>query len=212
MVSSVSVEIGGKMKINKLTNHKWLNLFNATKVMEDGSPLNWIYASRKKEQTLEAKEKADAVIIIPIVKDDVRIEMSSKRIRRYSLITISEYRIPIMDYEIGFPAGLIDGDEDAIDTAKRELREETGLDITRIIHVSPVVYSSAGMTDESIIYVYCEAEGTISNDKNEKSEDIRIIKMNDEDLSVLRTLGKIGAKAYPILLTAKKFGIESLLE
>jgi len=207
------------MKINKLTNHKWLNLFNATKVMEDGSPLNWIYASRKTEQTLEAKEKADAVVIVPVFIDKFifppnveKAELRGWGSDKYSLITIKEYRIPIMDYEIGFPAGLIDGDEDPIETAKRELKEETGLDIVKVTHVSPVVYSSAGMTDESVIYVYCKAKGKISNDGNEKSEDIEVIKMNDANLSDLHSLGKIGAKAYPIMLTAQKFGIQSLLD
>ena len=202
------------MKINKLTNHKWLNLFNATKVMKGGSPLDWIYASRKKEQTLEAKEKADAVVIVPVVKwTAFSVFTRPPQVHKgYSLIIIKEYRIPIMDYEIGFPAGLIDDGEDPIKTARRELKEETGLDMVKVTHVSPVVYSSAGMTDESVIYVYCEAEGKILNDGNEKTEDIQVVELNNKDLLVLDSLGKIGAKAYPIMLMAKHCGIESLLK
>jgi len=197
--------------IRKLTNHKWLNLFNATKLDKTGTPLNWIYASRKDDQTLESKERADAVVIVPIIRK--RIDTPLGYYDCYHLIMTSEYRVPIMDRELGFPAGLIDGDEDPVETAKRELKEETGLDLKEVIHVSPVTYSSAGITDEAIIYVFCEADGDLTIDNCEASEDIEIKVITDKDLKDdISKMGKFGAKAYPIVLFAKCYGIINLFD
>lgn len=55
-----------------------------------------------------------AVSIIPIKK------------KSKSVVLIREFRPPLGKYVVGFPAGLVDGNEDASETAKRELLEETG--------------------------------------------------------------------------------------
>lgn len=67
-----------------------------------------------------------------------------------------EYRFAIGEYLLSPPAGLIDDcDKDKEDaliiTAKREIKEETGLDIKetdRVFEVNHCVFSSPGFTDE----------------------------------------------------------------
>lgn len=54
-----------------------------------------------------------AVMVIPVL-DDGRIVLER------------QYRYPVGRVLIEFPAGKIDGDEDRLDCARRELREETG--------------------------------------------------------------------------------------
>ncbi|MGN0240634.1 MAG: NUDIX hydrolase [Candidatus Weimeria sp.] len=73
------------------------------------------------------------------------------------LLTFYEFRYPAGRYLLSIPAGLIDPDDrDADDpvltAARREIREETGVDIkdSDIIYtVNPMAFSSPGMTDES---------------------------------------------------------------
>ena len=68
-----------------------------------------------------------------------------------------EYRYPVGQYMLSVPAGLIDkGDWNnpnaLVDTAIRELKEETGIEVEEsdeIKVVSPCVFSTPGMTDES---------------------------------------------------------------
>ena len=73
------------------------------------------------------------------------------------LLLSYEYRYPAGRFLLSPPAGLLDPDDraeavPAFAAAKREIREETGLEVTdrdRLFFVSPLVFSSPGMTDES---------------------------------------------------------------
>ena len=73
------------------------------------------------------------------------------------LLLTREYRYPAGRILLGIPAGLVDPEdrdaaEPAIETAKREIREETGLtvkDTDRVFVINPLLFSSPGMTDES---------------------------------------------------------------
>lgn len=151
----------------------------------------WTYASRKKTPN-SGVLKADAVVIVPFVKQD----------DRFKLVMIKEFRVPISGYEFGFPAGLYDHNETAEEVARRELREETGLEIDEIIHVSPPVVSSAGMSDESIVYVFCRCSGEPHTDGNEESEDIQVQFLDAQEIdNFLQTnTDAISAKAYPFLM------------
>ena len=62
-----------------------------------------------------------------------------------------------------FPGGFLKMDETAEEGAKRELKEETGLDLKEIITISPMVYSSSGMTDEAISIAYVLVDGKVSD-------------------------------------------------
>ena len=53
-----------------------------------------------------------------------------------------------------------------MEAAKRELKEETGLDTEKVLFVIPGGYSSAGMTDEKVAVIvllvsgsFCEVQG-----------------------------------------------------
>lgn len=164
--------------MKQLTNFKWLNLFE-----KDG----WIWSSRKKLEE-QQKPKCDAVIIVPVFADG-------------RICLISEYRIPLGCEEYTFPAGLVENDEDFTETVRRELKEETGLDLVRIDHVSPLLASSAGLTDECVKIVYCLVSGKPTNEGNVGGEKINIHIFN---IAQIRTLVKkpntvFSSKCYPIL-------------
>ena len=55
-------------------------------------------------------------------------------ISKEKYLMIQEFRIPIRDYEIGFPAGLIEENENIKDAINRELKEETGLEMETFVH------------------------------------------------------------------------------
>ena len=173
-------------KLKKLTNCKWINLFDIVFQREGKPERMWHMCSRKARPIAEA-EKADAVVIVPIIKTA----------QGNRLVVTKEFRIPIWDYEYGFAAGLVDGDEEIAETVKRELKEETGLELVKINHVSRSVYSSAGMSDESCRMAMVEAEGTVSNQWLEDAEDIETLLMDVKQIrELLASDKKISAKAW----------------
>jgi len=155
------VEIKGA---KKLTNLKWLNLFDVTYVDKNGRNNSWQIASRAQEPKCVTGRftKPDAVVIVPFHTPENKI------------VITKEYRVPLADYEYGFPAGLVDDGESIEQAARRELNEETGLTLTRVISISPPIYSSAGMTDESVVMVYIECNGRPSTAGNTASESIEV--------------------------------------
>ena len=170
--------------MKKLTDNKWLNLFETE---NNGKP--YFFVSRKKDPATD--KKPDAVVIAAYKKTDEGLK----------LIVIKEKRVVIDDYEYGFPAGLVDEDEDYETTAIRELKEETGLDVDKVLYTSEQIYNSAGMTDESVVMVFVTVTGTISNKHLEAGEDIHTFELSQHEVSRLMNIGdlKFGAKAWFVM-------------
>lgn len=114
------------------------------------------------------------------------------------LVVTREFRVPIAGYEYSFPAGLIDDGEDEVAAAKREMREETGLEILKVLTVSPPVFNSPGLTDEALTLVYAEVGGTTSRDGLEPDEDIETLLLSRDEVAAIMAdkSSLVGAKAW----------------
>ncbi len=152
-------------QVQKLTDMHHLNLFSLKYKDRVGKEKTWTFASRSGPKNPEATavDRPDAVVIVPY----------HSRERR--LVIIKEFRVVLGGYQYGFPAGLLDPGESVIEAGQRELFEETGLRLTKVLAQSPAVFSSSGMTDESVSLLYVECEGIVSSDHMEDSEDIQVI-------------------------------------
>lgn len=151
--------------VDKLSDTPWLNLFQVTYRFEGRDPRLWTLATRRKIPRCASGrfETPDAVIIAAFHR------------RRRKLVIIRECRVPLAGIEYGFPAGLVDAGESVEEAARRELKEETGLSVVRFLKTSPPLYSSAGMTDESVSLAYVECDGEPSAESEEESEQIDVM-------------------------------------
>ncbi|MDH4202869.1 MAG: NUDIX hydrolase [Phycisphaerae bacterium] len=178
-----------KNNITKLTDQPWLNLYDVAYMAKDGSAHHWLMCSRK-ERPIEQAGEPDAVYIAAIVATP----------EGNRLVMTKEFRITIDDAEYGFPAGLIDDGETIESTVRRELKEETGLEVETIHHISPPIYSSAGMSDESCCMVLVTASGTPSTALNETHEQIEVLLYDVADIrALLGSRRKIAGKAWGLL-------------
>lgn len=164
-------------KINaaeKITNEKFLNLYKLHAENKEGKQIDYLVASRGKTvdelKAINHEEKPDAVAILGITEDE-------------KIVLIRQYRYAIGDYIYELPAGLVDDGENIYDTAIREMKEETGLDlIPQKVPFNRGFYSSAGMTDESCAIVAGEVKGTISKADNAENEEIEIILVDEDEI------------------------------
>lgn len=121
---------------------------------------NYEIVSRKEKTFREGNRTPDAVKIVALWKGS-------------KLVVINEFRPQINDWILDIPAGKLDPGEDVETCAVRELKEETGLTVTRITHVFYHSFPSVGMTDEQQAMVFCEVEGELSSEFLQDHEKIQ---------------------------------------
>lgn len=122
-----------------------------------------IYESVVRKQT-EINSKTighhvtNAVVMIVLNKEHTRMLINK------------EFRLSVNDWVYNLPAGLIDRGESVEEALRRELKEETGLDVVRIIRTLPASFCSIGESNTTTILSYIEATGTLHNDGNPAEE------------------------------------------
>jgi ADP-ribose pyrophosphatase len=84
------------------------------------------------------------------------------------ILLIKQYRHAANDFIYEIPAGKLDGGEDPMECAKRELREETGCIARQIEHLY-TFYTTPGFTDETIhAFIATGLErGDVAHEKDE---------------------------------------------
>ena len=120
---------------------KYLTLF--AEIYQSPSALPQVYYQVKRTQDTDITNKpVDAVTMF------VTNEAGDK-----TLVT-SEFRYTVNEYVTDLPSGLVDPGESVIETAIRELQEETGYTDPKITYILPESYSSVGMTNERVQVVF----------------------------------------------------------
>lgn len=184
--------------VDKITDYPHLNMFEICYEDRQGKQSTWHVASRNDELRCVTKQfdVPDAVVVVPY------------HVETNTLVIIREFRVPLGDYQYGLPAGLVDQGEAIEETTVRELYEETGLAVTRIIKISPPIYSSSGLTDESICLAYVECAGKPSKIGNTSSEDIQTLRVSQNealDLCNEKNI-KFDVKTWLVISEYARFG------
>ena len=165
-----------------LTDLPHVNLKRIRYSDRHGRDKSWVYATR------DTPVPPDAVVVVPFHGEEEK------------LVLIREYRVPLEDFQYGFPAGLVDPGETVVEAGKRELLEETGLEAVEVIRQGPPVYSSSGMTDESVSLLYVVCKGIPSTRLNQGSEEIEVkLVSRQEAAALLQKDIKFDVKTWIIL-------------
>lgn len=178
-------------RMDLLADAGWLRLFRLHYRTKSGTERSWVMATRLPVPRCANGrfDRPDAVVV------------AGYHIGRSKIVVTREHRVALGDDEYGFPAGLVDAGETVAEAARRELKEETGLDVVRFLRCGPPVYSTAGMTDESVAMVYVECDGEPSSEANHDSEVIDVLFASPEEAGRLcnDTSLKFDAKAWLVL-------------
>lgn len=133
---------------------KWLKFCAVSFTNSEGQSREWEYATRI--------GSPGAASIIAIQDGD-----------QPAIILVKQFRPPINNYALEFPAGLIDSGESINSAALRELEEETGY-LGEVVHIGPSIYSSPGLTDEQVSLVTINVTGKVES-KTEPDEVIEVV-------------------------------------
>ena len=170
--------------ITKKEEGKFITRYDVTYETVDKKEKIYEIISRNKElDSLEALngQKPDSVVII--VTDE-----SGER-----LLVNREFRLAVGDWVYNFPAGLIDEGEEPQESAKRELWEETGLELYEIDDFIGPSYSAVGFSNEINVCVVGKARGTFGKSTS-TMEEIEPGWYTKEELRELLKTGRFAAR------------------
>lgn len=138
-------------KIEKVQSGKFLNMYKLEYTREDGSKKIYETVSRQSDLTIEDMRGnsmfSQAVGMIMFNHDKSKIMLQQ------------EFRMAMNKWVYNFPGGLIDSGEDAEEAATREIWEETGLHLDKVIAHLPVSYTSVGISNETSETIVGTASG-----------------------------------------------------
>lgn len=129
------------------------------------------------------------------------VPITSKR----EVLLVEQYRHAVRDRILEIPAGKLNADEDPLECAVRELKEETGATVSRIEKLSEF-FNAPGYSSE-IFYLYLAHIDSIGDPEpdGDEEEDMNVIRiLLDEALDMVKN-GKINdAKTIIGLLLASQ--------
>lgn len=139
--------------IKKIHEGRFITRYDITYKVSDGREKVYEMISRDHNLTDHnalSRHNTDAVVLI--MEDEARERILLNR----------EYRMAVGEWVYNFPAGLIDSGETPEISAARELKEETGLDLLRILDIIPDSYSAVGFSNEKNKCIVGIAGGTFA--------------------------------------------------
>ena len=147
--------------IRKVHEGKFITRYDVDYVTVEGNPKTYEIISRNRNiQTLNDLQNRKPNAVVMILTDESG-----------ELILVNrEYRMAMAQWIYNFPAGLIDPGESPEESARRELREETGLRIVRIDDVLDNSYSAVGFSNERNVCVFGIAEGEFRKSTSDAEE------------------------------------------
>lgn len=145
-----------------------------------------------REEILKGGSDGSAVIVVPVVGNKI--------------LTVIEPRVfTKLTVGIGFPAGYINPDEPPIESARRELREETGYVAQELIELDSFYQDEGCSKALDIIYLATGCEKRYEQ-QLDKDEHIQYMLFDYEELLELERLGYImGGNSKLALLRMEKY-------
>lgn len=182
--------------VKKLTDNKFLNLYEMDALDSKGMPFHYYFASRNREEELPLKTgeiRQNGIVIYALCKEE-----PSK------IVMVRQYRYPLDAYIYELPAGLIDAGETAKEAAVREMKEETGLDFEPYekgdaAYERPY-FLGAGLTDETSMSVFGFAKGNISDAFQESTESIEVFLADRQEAKRILREERVSLRAAFLLI------------
>lgn len=135
-------------KITKVHDGKYLKNYELTYTNNAGREKKYEIVSRKEISGPEELGKHVSGVSIVAYKEN-------------KMLLLREFRMAVNKEIFNLCAGMMEENETIEECIERELYEETGLKVKRIIKILPSCYSAVGISDIQTHIAFVEAEGEI---------------------------------------------------
>ena len=159
------------LKLEKVHNGKYLKNYELTYLNKAGNEKKYEMVSRKEIITKEDLGRKPSGVSIVAYQED-------------KMLLLKEFRMSINKSIFNLCAGMLENDETIEQCVERELYEETGLKVKRIISILPPSFAAVGFSDTTTYFAFVETEGQIS-DHTSENEKILPQFFTKEELSIL---------------------------
>lgn len=167
--------------IQKVHDGKYLKKYELTYLNKAGKEKKYEIVSRKEIKDPEDLGRKVSGISIIAYKED-------------KMLLLREFRMAINKEIYNLCAGMIEDGETIEECTKRELYEETGLTVKRMIDILPPAYSAVGFSDVQTHVVLVEAEGQIG-DHTSDNEEIRAAFYSREQIAQMLETEEFSARS-----------------
>ena len=155
-------------KIIKKNGGNFLHLYNLVYKTKNGK--DKVYEMISRNDNIKTGEdiindKIRGAVILAVTDDE-------------KILINREFRMACNSYIYNLPAGLIEDGETPEEAAKRELFEETGMEMTNVIAVSRPYFTADGYTNERSVMVFCRVKGEPTNKNESDDEEITPMLIN----------------------------------
>lgn len=181
--------------VRRLTDNRFLNLYEMDALARDGAPFHYYFASRNRQEELPlltGKIPSNGIVIYAVSGEDPS-----------RIVMIRQYRYPLDAYLYELPAGLIDSGETAAQAAVREMKEETGLLFSPCENIAPCFqrpyFLGAGLTDETSTSVFGYASGSVSSEFEETTEEIEVLLVDKREAVRILSEERVSLRAAFLL-------------
>ena len=134
------------IKMEKVKDGKYLKNYELTYRNKAGKEKTYEIVSRKELSGIEDIGQKVSGLSIAAVNGD-------------KLLLLREFRMGVNKIVYNLCAGMIEEGESLEQCIRRELYEETGLQVKRIIDILPASYAAVAISDTKTSIVFVEAEG-----------------------------------------------------
>lgn len=98
-----------------------------------------------------------------------------------NIYLVNQHRFPIRKNLIEIPAGKFDNNENPLDCAKRELKEETGISAKTWINLG-IIHTTPGFSNE-VLYLFLAKDLSMGKIQTDEDEFLEQYKINKTELS-----------------------------
>lgn len=170
------------LRLTKVKDGKYLKNYELTYLNKQGKEKTYEIVSRRELSSPEDLGQAASGISIVATKEG-------------KLLLLREFRMGINKQIYNLCAGMLEEGETIEDCIRRELYEETGLQLKKVTKILPASYSAVAISDLKTYIAFAEVDGEPEDTHTSANEDIHAAFYSKDEVKTLLETAEFSSRA-----------------